>query len=618
MKKLIVASFCLFFIGITASIVYAQTPETDAQILSLTKEFTLQKDGSISYHHTQKTKLLTHRSFHSLYGETFIVYNPQQQQLKINQAITTMADGKKVPSPSNAYNEVLPSFATNSADFNHLREMVVTHTGLEVGATIDLDYTLSSNPGYYPFLMGREVISEFSPVDDYHIIIRVPEGTVLNYRVLNLRLTPEISISKGFQVYTFNFGKTAFASQDPFLPVDIDYLPVLSFSTASSLQQAVEFLTSQGSFQEMASGSINKGFIQNLKKALPKDATYYQKLLKTQELVSNEIAALPVPLNYNGFKTRSLDKVVQSNSAIEIEKVLLLTSALRSLEMKAMPVALVPKKLFDAKLGNLLDFSAFMVRIIPETGDAFYLSPNGNPSQDAGLGQSSKIALMLEPAAESVKTFEILPVNHEFNLKASLEFKPDKALLGTLTLMATNNYNPYFKIVTDSSHCKNLLSGSFATSAISNVKIGRLTATRLDGSLKVESKSPFQQEQQGYLYWELPTANAGITTWHANVLTSQRHAPLQTPSTLKESYEYEILLPENLELVNPETNVEVNKVFGSVKFSIKQTGPRVTVKRSIEISERNISLLAYPEWRELMINWHNPIYTGLTFKAKGL
>lgn len=616
MKKNIVVSICTIMLSLVASLLFSQAPETDAQILSLTKEYTLQKDGSISYHHTQKTKLLTHRSFHSLYGESYIIYNPKQQQLKINQAVTTMADGKKVASPANAFNEVLPSFASNAPDFNHLREMVITHTGLEVGATIDLEYSLTSNPGYYPFLMGREVVSEFSPVDDYRIVIKIPEGITLNYRLLNARLAPEISMSKGFQVYTFNFGKVAFAAQDPFLPAEIDYLPILSFSTANSLQQAIEAFTSQESFQQMASGSINKNFAQNIKKAQVKDASFYQKILKTQELLATEMASLSIPLSYNGFKTRTLEQSYLTNSATEIEKILLLTTGLRSLGVKAMPVALIPQKLFDAKLGNLYDFSSFMVRITPEVGDAFYVSASGTPSNDAVLGQSSKVALMLEPASESVKTFEILPVNHEISVKASLELKPDKVLQGVLSVQATNNFNPYLKVVTDSAQCKNLLSGSLSSSAISHFTVGRLTPARLDASFKIESKTPFQQEQQSYLFWEFPTATSGITSWHANVLTNQRHAPLQTPSTLKETYEYELLVPENLELINQETTLELSKVFGNVKYSIKQTGSVVKVKRSIEITERNISLLAYPEWRELLILWNNPTYSGLTFKAK--
>ena len=46
-----------------------------------------------------------------------------------------MADGKKVKAPENAINEILPAFAAGAPAFNSLREMVITHTALERGAT---------------------------------------------------------------------------------------------------------------------------------------------------------------------------------------------------------------------------------------------------------------------------------------------------------------------------------------------------------------------------------------------------------------------------------------------------------------------------------------------------
>jgi len=64
-----------------------------------------------------------------------------------------MADGKKVETPSNAFNEILPSFAAGAPAFNGLRDMVITHTGLERGAVINLDYTLHTAKDNTPALM---------------------------------------------------------------------------------------------------------------------------------------------------------------------------------------------------------------------------------------------------------------------------------------------------------------------------------------------------------------------------------------------------------------------------------------------------------------------------------
>ena len=54
--------------------------------------------------------------------------------------------------PENALLEVLPSAAADALAYNGLKEMVVVHTGLELGATIYLDYSVDPRPGYLPDL----------------------------------------------------------------------------------------------------------------------------------------------------------------------------------------------------------------------------------------------------------------------------------------------------------------------------------------------------------------------------------------------------------------------------------------------------------------------------------
>ena len=57
--------------------------------------------------------------------------------------------------------------AADAPAYNHLKEMVVVHTGLELGATIYLDYTLTSKPGYLPELDIYNELLQTSPVKEY-------------------------------------------------------------------------------------------------------------------------------------------------------------------------------------------------------------------------------------------------------------------------------------------------------------------------------------------------------------------------------------------------------------------------------------------------------------------
>ena len=119
----------------------------DACYKLLKKEYIFNNEGGYTLNYEHKLQFNTYQSFHRFYGETFIIYDPQYQTLNVTRNQTTMADGKLIVGPENALNEVLPSWAANSGAYNHIREMVVTHTGLEVGAVSELSYTINSkNP----------------------------------------------------------------------------------------------------------------------------------------------------------------------------------------------------------------------------------------------------------------------------------------------------------------------------------------------------------------------------------------------------------------------------------------------------------------------------------------
>ena len=119
----------------------------DAVYESMQHTWELLPDGGTIYTYGHSLKYLTNYAFTRAYGESFIVYDPNWQKLTVTKSVTTMADGMKVPSPFNAYNEVLPGFAANAAPYLHLREMVVTHAGLESGALVDFEYVVTTKPG---------------------------------------------------------------------------------------------------------------------------------------------------------------------------------------------------------------------------------------------------------------------------------------------------------------------------------------------------------------------------------------------------------------------------------------------------------------------------------------
>lgn len=132
-------------------------------------------DGSTDHRVSFSLTLFTHTAMNSTYGQTFVCYNPDYQTLHIDTAYTVRRDGTRITMPENALVEVLPSWAAKASDFNHLREAVIVHTGLDLGSTIHLTYTLHSRPG---FNKNFDFIGDFnqsSPILKRTLTIRVPK-----------------------------------------------------------------------------------------------------------------------------------------------------------------------------------------------------------------------------------------------------------------------------------------------------------------------------------------------------------------------------------------------------------------------------------------------------------
>ena len=125
MKKILFAAIAIIF-GITAT---AQQP--DAVYKLLRYEWTINDDGSSDYHYRHEVQILRNRALvaYADKGETFVVYNPDLEELTINEVYTIQNDGTRVNMPQNAFVYQLPEECADCGRFNHLRELAMVHTG---------------------------------------------------------------------------------------------------------------------------------------------------------------------------------------------------------------------------------------------------------------------------------------------------------------------------------------------------------------------------------------------------------------------------------------------------------------------------------------------------------
>jgi len=590
-----------------STLLLSQDENYDAVYLQISKEYTLNPDGSMDYRYIKKLKLQTYRSFNSLYGETFIVYNPDHQKLKINEVYTIMADGKKVVSPANAFNEVLPGFAANAPAYNNLREMVITHPGTERNAVLNLDYQLHSDKGFYPALMGNEVLAEYEPVKELTVKVRVPISVTLNFSLLNIIYNAKLYDDGNYKVYSWTFKDIPAIAAEEFQKSGYDLYPRLIFSTAKDRESIYSGFTDQPAFIYQVSDEMKKA----VGTILSENNEETDVILKIQEKVVNEFRLTPVPLRYTGFICRSAPETWKSNGGTLSEKVILLVALLKEAGMGAEPVAVIRKSLFDQKIGSLVDMEDIIVKVVPLTIDPIYLSVTSLNPQNLKYGLPERVLVSLRPGG---KTAVLLTEEYRniITCDANLAIGDKREISGEIAATFLNNCDPWLALLRDKNKLKSLFSGGLSSSDLKDQKVITTGPEESFTRYTVQKEKPFHKDTNYYGY-SFPYLTNGIESFGIKLLPKTRVASLEIPYLIEESYDMTFAIPDDLKLFSKGKKVELTNRAGSFIFEIKPGGKNVQVKRSIKLTKRIIDPSEYADFKALIDYWNSEKFRKVIF-----
>lgn len=232
MKKILYIAAILSAFHFPLSSLKAQQP--DAVYKLLRQEWVVNTDGTSDYHYRHEVQILRNRALtaYADKGETFVVYNPDLEELTINEVYTIQKDGSRVEMPQNAFVYQLPSSCADCGRFNHLRELAMIHTGMEIGCTIVVDYTIHRQYNliyeYIPLMLD-------CPVENLEVKVSSPEDLKVSYRFSgnqylptdNVTRTSSVNEKDGINIFGVAFSLTDMpqAPQEAYLPADI--IPVL-------------------------------------------------------------------------------------------------------------------------------------------------------------------------------------------------------------------------------------------------------------------------------------------------------------------------------------------------------------------------------------------------------
>ncbi|MGM0530746.1 MAG: DUF3857 domain-containing protein [Bacteroidota bacterium] len=610
MKRLLISALFIFTLAAYNSCDQPteEQKEADALFQKITKVYTLHEDGSIDYRYKQELDLHSYYSFNSLYGETFIVYNPKYQDLSINKSVTETKEGEKIPSPENAYNEVLPGFASGAPPFSHLREMVVTHTGLEKNSTIHLDYELQNNPEFMPFLMGNEILAKASPVRELVIKVKFPADMELNYKLLNAQEKLNIS-SKGDQKeYKWVFKDIPATRHEDQQPGFNQHLPRLVFNTAD-LNRTYQYLTGQ------FSGDLPESIEESITNAVGNSTTRMDSILAIRDMVVNHINHFDIPLKHTGFRLRSHEAVLEDNGGTTPEKTVLLASILKKTGIDATPVGIIPSEFSKNNMGNLKTFEKYYVKV-PDKGETVYLSAINSNRINAKYRYPDEVNLLLDHEKNAPERLKPGKNISRVEISGNLEINNANQLTGEVDARLTRCENPYLEMERTGASVQSLLSPGFNGSDVTNYQPDTLSPGM--SQIHYTINREFMPEQQGnYRFMEIPEIKTGLDQWHLEILTESRSTPLELGWPVDVSYDYTLTVPEPLQLENQDVDIQQSNDIGSATIRIWQENGNIQVRRELQITEKTIQPADYNKLKELMNLWYKENYRRLIFTIGG-
>lgn len=305
----------------------------DAVITSREVEITIALDGRMTRRVRVETKLNSLLA-RSRLADPRIRYNQDFQELVVFTSTTTTLDGRVIDSPPYALNSAVADDVAASPAFSAERELVVTFTGVEAGATIVLDYELTDREPWRPSIDGRFYFSDHYPVTRSRIRIRRPGRMPLHTLVVNpvravQQLEPTHEAADTVEEWVAE-DLPSFTRDDGDRP---RWEPHLLFSAAAGWEEVL------GPAREALASAATDEKVGALHKALGSDLKDTDPQTRRLAVVVRNFASLfrPLSLEHSAavWKVRPLGEVAASRQATPLEAGLLMVTLLRRSGMEA-------------------------------------------------------------------------------------------------------------------------------------------------------------------------------------------------------------------------------------------------------------------------------------------
>jgi len=531
----------------------AKAPEKDAVYKLISESYTLNTDGSTDVRIRKELQIFTRMTFDH-FGETFITYNPDFQELKINEAYTLLKDGTKVETPANAFNPMLSDGCTRCERLNGIRTMVVTHTGLEYDATIVLDYTIHSKNFFFQDLLEHIDLQKEVPVEKYVVTVSTPEykrpSSLVSGKDLHYTQSDFFKDDLFHFVWTFTDLKAQ--------PTD-DYLywnasAYMTFNTMEGAEKLTGKISVENAFAKMDNQQV-VAFFQN---RLSAEMSDMDKVLSVRDYIARNIHTNHLNVKTLNYIIASPNEVWNSNCGLTIEKDNLLAQVLQALGYEARLV--FPTQSLAGDLQSM---------VYVKVGGNYYYISTGNPD-DMSLDALSSDLTVIDLDG---KIWEVENIGIKVDVAADIAFEEGQLDRPKVTVKRQNVQSP-------------------------------MTRTLYPQEISV-AKAYVTQVSDKYYEMTIDDGNYGTSIRSLNI-HNDRAYDVKTDGS-EESYTYTVTLPANARCLTKPMHKDITVDKAHLLMDVKVDGQTVTITRQLTLPFDFIPAKSAKAFKALMGEWDAPM-----------
>jgi hypothetical protein len=579
-----------------------QYPLDDAVVLRLDESWALQPDGSVRYEYHRMIKLFSDRLFRRE-GDAQVAFREGLDSIEFITARTILPDGTALAVPEYSFNLVSPGNVARWPAFADEREWVVSFSGVQNGAVLDLHYVRTSKPGSLRWLAGDLRLHSRYPVMERNVSVTLPAGRSLHFRADRVPAEmgkPQIDKTGSETTWRWRFRDLKYQPDESAAIPWQERCGRLRFTDCPDSTAWLRGLVSPMESAAQADQDIRKFA-----------ADIAEQQVDTRSKVREIAAAMRKTFNFvnaqrawMGHDCRPAPEVFDGNYGTQAEAVALLVAMLRSVGVEARPMVAVSQRLFDETAPVDSSVQAFVLQVHTEDGPAYlhpatgFVDPTGDWADRVVLGMNGT-----QPS-DPIRLAELAGAPESgVRVRGNIKIDEGGKATGSLKLRLSGRFADFESLRQPDAARKaidNVLSHLLEGFEVTDVSSTELLPGRFLADAEVASKETLPKLEGEFL---LTTAaeTPALNRIHLPLARSERQSPVHLGPPFTEDLRLTVEYPGSWNAsVLPIGLPVVSGQWGDVEQQVVNEPGKLVIERRISFKVRRLEPRDFPTARDAL------------------